>query len=270
MTVLTWDKVGERFYQTGIDRGVLYLQNGTGVAWNGLVDIEESPNLDYKSFFLDGVKYLESLTPSDFVGKLKAFTYPDEFDLVNGIGIVAPGLNLHDQPQKSFNLSYRTKIGNDVDGMEHGYKIHLLYNLISNPESYSFETLTDSGVKPIEFSWTLTGTPPKIKKFRPTVHISVDSTNTPPDILKLLEDKLYGTATSNPSLPSIQDVAEFFGYLDALLIVDHGDGTWSAIDESDAYITMLDETTFQINNVDATSLDSETYTVSSTNVGQGL
>jgi hypothetical protein len=109
-----------------------------------------------------------------------------------------------------------------------------------------------------------------MKKFKPTVHISIDSRKTPPDILEMLEAQLYGTDTSNPSLPSIQDVAEFFGYLGALIIVDHGDGTWSAVDESDEYITMIDDTTFQIDNADATYLDTVTYEISSTNVGEGI
>lgn len=270
MTVLAWDQTGERVYQTGIDHGVLYLQDGTVVPWNGLIDIEESTNPELKSFYLEGIKFLDTLIPGDFLGKLKAFTYPDEFDSVNGIGSVAPGMNIYDQPSKSFNLSYRTKIGNDLVGPEFGYKIHILYNILANPDAYSFETANDSGVQPIQFGWSLTGTPPKMKKFRPTVHISIDSRETPPDILQLLEAQLYGTATTNPSLPSIQDVAEFFGYLGALLIVDHGDGTWSAIDESDAYVSMINSTTFQIDNADVVYLDADTYQISSTNVGQGL
>jgi len=270
MAVLKWDEVGERIYQTGIDHGVLYLHDGTVAAWNGLTGVEESSNSELKSFYLDGVKFLENLSPGDYSGKLKAYTYPDEFDRVNGIGIVAPGMELNEQPPKSFNLSYRTMVGNDIEGTEYGYKIHLLYNILANPDSIGFSTSDDSKISPVEFSWSLTGTPPRIKKFRPTVHVAIDSNDTPPDILKMLESQLYGTATSDPSLPSIQDVAEFFGYLGALLIVDHGDGTWSAVDESDAYITMIDSTTFQIDNVDATYLDATTYTVSSTNVGQGL
>jgi hypothetical protein len=268
MTVLSWDQTGDRIYQTGIDHGVLYLHDGTVVAWNGLIDIEEDSNSELKSFYLDGIKYLENLSPSDFIGKLKAFTYPDEFDVVNGIADVAPGLSYYEQPPQSFNLSYRTRIGNDIEGTEFGYKIHILYNIIANPDAFSFETNQDSGVQPIEFGWSLTGTPPKITKRRPTVHVSIDSIKTPPIILQLLEAQLYGTATSDASLPSIQDIAEFFGYLDALLIVDHGDGTWSAIDESDQYITMIDSTTFQIDNADATYLDPDTYQVSSTNVGE--
>lgn len=270
MATLEWDRIGERVYQTGIDHGVLYLHDGRVAVWNGLTSVDEDFSSELKSFYLDGVKFLDNLIPGDFSGKLTAFTYPDEFDSVNGIGTVAPGMSVYDQPSKSFNLSYRTKIGNDVEGTEHAYQIHILYNIIANPDSYTFETMQDSDIQPVEFTWSLIGTPPRVTKFRPTVHISIDSRKTPPDILKMLEAQLYGTSTTNPSLPSIQDVAEFFGYLEALIIVDHGDGTWSAIDESDQYITMLDSTTFQIDNADATYLDADTYQISSTNVGGGI
>lgn len=268
MTALVWDQLGERFYQTGVDRGVLYLHDGTVAVWNGLIDVEENSDSELKPFYLDGVKYLQTLITGDFSGKLKAFTYPDEFDSVNGISnaVPIPGLVYHDQPSKSFNLSYRTMIGNDIEGMEYGYKIHILYNVIANPDSNSFATLEDSGVKPNEFSWSLSGTPVKIANARPTVHISIDSTKTPPEILEILEDMLYGTSTTTPNLPSIQDIAEFFGYLGALLIIDHGNGMWSAIDEADTYITMIDDTTFQIDDVDATYSDADTYQVSSTNI----
>lgn len=265
MAVLVWDKTGERVYQTGVDRGVLYLQDGTAIPWNGLISVEESSNPELKSFYLDGVKYLENLTPGDFLGKLKAYTYPEEFDLVNGIAIPAPGLSYHEQPPKSFNLSYRTRIGNDVDGTDFGYKIHILYNLLAVSDASSFDTIAGSDAKAVEFGWSLTGTPPKIDKFRPTVHISMDSTKTPPAVWKMLEDLLYGTNAIDATLPPIHDIAQIFGYLGALIIVDHGDGTWSAIDESDAYITMIDPTNFQIDNADATYLDADTYQISSTN-----
>lgn len=267
MAVLKWDEVGERIYQTGIDKGVLYLQDGKVAVWNGLIGIEESPNSELKSFFLDGIKYLENLTPSDFVGKLKAFTYPDEFDAVNGIAVVAPGLSYHEQPPKSFNMSYRTRVGNDVEGEEHGYKIHILYNVLATPDTKGFSTSQDSGVQPVEFGWTLTGTPHKIDRIRPTVHITIDSRTTPPEILEIVEKKLYGSETHPPSLPIITEVGEYFGYRGALLIIDFGDGTWMAIDESDTYINMINSTTFQIDGADATYLDPDTYNVSSTNVG---
>ena len=267
MTALVWDEVGKRIFQTGVDRGVLYLHDGTVVPWNGLINVEEGSNSELKSFYLDGVKFLENLTPGDFLGKLKAYTYPDEFDTVNGIIYAAPGLSYYEQPSKSFNLSYRTVIGNDLAGSDFAYKIHVLYNVIANPESHGFETANDSGVSPIEFTWSLTGTPPQIDKFRPTVHVSMDSRTTPPEILDLIEDTLWGTDTTAPSLPDITDLAEIFGYLGALIIIDHGNGTWSAIDESDTYLTQIDGTTWQIDDADVIFLDADSYTISSTNVG---
>ena len=267
MAKLVWDQVGERIYQTGVDHGVLYLQDGTVAVWNGLVNIEESTVTELKPFFLDGVKYLENLAPGDFLGKLLAFTYPDEFDSVNGIAHVAPGLHYYEQPPKEFNLSYRTKVGNDIEGEEYGYKIHILYNLLATPDTHAFVTLQDT-TQPVEFGWSLTGTPLKINKHRPTVHISIDSRTTPPEILSLVEGKLYGTATNAPSLPPITEIGEYFGYRGALLIINWGDGSWSAIDESDTYITMIDDTHFQIDGADATYLDPDTYEVSSTNIGE--
>lgn len=273
MATLVWDEVGERLYQSGVDHGVLYLQDGRAVVWNGITNVEESTATELKSFVLDGVKYLEYLLPGDFSGKLSAYTYPEEFDEVNGIVMVgtSPGFAFHDQPSKSFNLSYRTRIGNDLEGPDYGYKIHILYNVIANPDGNTFKTFDDSAVEPVEFGWALSGTPPKLVGvgFRPTVHISIDSTETPEDILRILEDILYGTNTTDPSLPSITDIAEIFGYRGALLIIDHGNGVWSAVDESDTYITMLDGTTFQIADADVTILDPDTYTISSTNVGAG-
>jgi hypothetical protein len=264
MTTLAWDKSGERFYQTGVDRGVLYLHDGTAVVWNGLSSVEDTGVSALTAYYLDGVKYLDTLIPGDFTGKLKAFTYPDEFDSVNGTVTVTPGLIYYDQPSKSFNLSYRTLVGNDIEGLEYGYKIHLLYNLIANPDTYAFNSLSAGASSPIEFSWILTGTPPFIDNFRPTVHISIDSKDTPSDLLKSLEDILYGTDTTSPSIPSIDEIAAIFGYLGSLIIVDHGDGTWSAIDQSNTYITMLDATTFQIDNANATYLDATTYQISDT------
>jgi hypothetical protein len=266
VTILTWDDVGERIFQSGVDRGVLYLQDGTVVAWNGLTSVEESSSGELKSFYIDGVKYLENLTSRDYVGHLKAFTYPDEFDSVNGIATVVEGFEAYEQPSKSFNLSYRTRIGNDFDGTDYGYKIHILYNVLAQPDSYAYATSDDSGAKPIEFGWTLTGTPPKIDRFRPTVHVAIDSTKTPPDVLQILENQMYGTDTSPPKLPTFQEIEEYFGYLGALIIIDHGDGTWTAIDESNGYITMLDSTTFFIDHADVTYLDPDTYQISSTNV----
>lgn len=268
MTALRWDRVYERTYQTGVDRGVLYPHDGPPVPWNGIAGVEESSNSELKSYYLDGVKFLENLSPGEFQGKLKAFTYPDEFDVINGLAVITPGLIVTEQPPQSFSLSYRTLVGSYLDGTDYAYKIHILYNLLADPEAIVYQTLSDSP-QVTEFLWNLTGTPPKIMKFRPTVHIIVDSLTTPLEVMALIEARLYGTETSVPSLPTITEVAELFGYLGALLIIDNGDGSWTALDESDTYITMLDETTFQIDGADAT-LVGDTYTISSTNVGGGI
>lgn len=263
MTALTWDNPGEKTYQTGIDRGVLYLTDGTAVAWNGLTSVDEDSNSELKSYYLDGVKYLDTISPGDFSGKLKAFTYPEEFDQVNGIANVLPGLSYHSQPVKSFNLSYRTRIGNDLEGTDYGYRIHLLYNLVAIPDTTSFSSLKDQS-EAISFGWSLTGTPSNLAGYRPTIHISIDSTETDPDILEALENVLYGTDMAPPHLPTIPEVAGIFGSGSSLLITDNGDGTWTATDLSDHYITMTDPTTFQIDNADAVFLDATTYTVSTT------
>lgn len=268
MVALTWDNISEKKFYTGVDRGVLYPQNGSGVPWNGLIGVEESSNSELKTYYLDGVKYLENLSPGDFEGSLKAFTYPDEFEEICGLAILAPGLILYEQTPKSFGLSYRTRVGNILNGTDYGYKIHLLYNLLATPDTLSYQS-EGSSVTPVEFSWGLTGTPPNILKYRPSVHIVIDSLTTPLDVIKLIEDRLYGTDTQNPSLPSIQELAELYGYLGALIITDNGDGSWTALDVSDTYITMIDETTFQIDNADAI-LVGNTYTISSTNVDSGI
>lgn len=268
MARIQWDRIDERIYQSGIDHGVLYPQDGPAVPWNGLVGMEESDNSELKIYYLDGVKFLENLSPGEFQGKLKAITYPEEFDQIMGLAVVSPGLIITEQKPKSFNLSYRTLVSNPIEGADFGYKIHILYNLLAQPDARSYATLStdDQG---IEFVWTLTGTPPKINKFRPTVHVVIDSRTTPTDVMKLLENRLYGSDTSSANFPSITEVGEYFGYLGALIIIDNGDGTWTALDESDAYITMLDDTTFQIEHTNAVIVN-DSYDISSTNVGGGF
>jgi len=265
MATLVWDQAEERIFHSGVDHGVLYIHGGKSVPWNGIVGVEESTSSEIKASYLDGVKYLEVLVPGDFAGKLKAFTYPEEFDSVSGIAELASGFQIHDQPSKSFDLSYRTLVGNALEGTSLGYIIHLFYNINANPDPVQHNTLNDSPGSS-EFSWSLSGTPPTIRTVRPTVHISIDSRTTDPDILALIEQTLYGSQFSEATLPSIQEIAEYFGYLGALIIIDHGDGTWSAIDESEAYIIMQNSTTFTIENADAEFINDDTFTISSTNV----
>lgn len=203
MTQIAWDEVGERRFETGVDHGVLYPLDGLAVPWNGLVAVNETRGGEIKTFYQDGIPYLVHQVPGSYAAKLQAFTYPDELDALTGGGTqMAAGVMLHDQRGAlPFGLSYRTLLGNDSDGVDHGYKIHLLYNVIAVPSDFSYGTMDQSlSVSPME--WELRGIPPTDWSLaRPTAHISVDSTKVDPDLLATLETMLYG-GDDDPVLPS--------------------------------------------------------------------
>jgi hypothetical protein len=261
MTRITWGEVGERKFQTGVDRGVLYAPGVTGVPWNGLTSIEEDSNREVSAFYLDGVKHLEYQSAGDFVGSLSAYTYPDEFDVINGIREYSgeQGMFIHEQPPQRFSLCYRTKIGNDVDGIDLGYKLHILYRLSAVPSTNSFQSMDDK-IAPVEFSWDLTGLPVRVPGSRPTCHLSFNSTRLDPAKLDILEDILYGTESSLPRLPTPEDIITIIAADYVILILDNGDGTWSAYGPDDR-ITMLDFETFQITDANAVYLDADTYEI---------
>ena len=205
MTALVWDKVGERRYETGIDRGVLYLPDGNAVPWNGLTSVVETRTREVKSYYLDGIKYLDHSVPGSYVAKLQAYTYPVELDSLLGNADFAPGVVLYDQNSSWFHLSYRTRIANDILGTDFGYKIHVVYNVVASPSDADFETLSDSVAgKPLE--WNLTGTPDPLLGIRPTNHISLDSTTMDSDTLETLETSLYGSSSADPYLPKLVDL----------------------------------------------------------------
>lgn len=198
MTALVWDQVGERRYETGIDRGVLYLPGAVTVPWNGLTSVTENLARDLKPYYLDGMRYMASLTPGAYSGKLEAYTYPEELDRV--IGITPYGdVFLHDQSYKMFNLCYRTRVGNDIDGIDHGYKLHIIWNVIADPEDRVYATLSDS-LDPSPFSWNLFAVSQSMFGARPISHVSVDSRSAK---ITEIENMLYGTDVSAPSLPPI-------------------------------------------------------------------
>lgn len=266
MPVLEWDKSGEKLFQTGVDRGVLYRKDGTSVVWNGITGVDEDSSSERTSYYMDGVKFLEHVTPGEFAGNLKAYTYPDEFDELIGVDSPIDGLSYHEQQPKLFDLSYRTILGNDVLSTDFGYKIHLFYNLLAKPSSKSFATLNDQ-TEPVEFSWELSGVPPSITGHRPTVHISIDSLKTSPAVLAAIERILYGTSTTEPRLPSITEVDGIFRGVDSLIITSHGDGLWTATETLDgSFIEMLDASTFQISDADAIFVEPYTYQISDTYV----
>jgi hypothetical protein len=204
MTALEWDKVGERFFETGLDRGVLFTTGGEAVPWNGLTQVTENTTSEVKEFYLDGVKYLDHHVPGSYSAKMEAFTYPDVLDELTGVAQYAPGVYLHDQNAKVFHLSYRTGVGNDLD-QELGYKVHIIYNVMALPSSSGLSTLSDK-VEPAKFTWDLSGTPPQMFGARPTAHISLHSLGIGPELLETLEGLLYGTSLADPALPSMVDL----------------------------------------------------------------
>lgn len=204
MTALEWDKVGERFFETGVDRGVLYTTNGAAAAWNGLTNVQENTTGEVKSYFMDGIKYLDHHVPGSYSAKLEAFTYPDILDELTGVAAYVPGVYLHDQAARIFHLSYRTGVGNDVD-QSLGHKIHIVYNVMALPSSSGLSTIGEN-VDPAKMSWDLTGTPPQMFGVRPTAHISLHTLTIDPDLLADLEGMLYGTAGIDPTLPGMVDL----------------------------------------------------------------
>ena len=196
MARLEWDKTGERLYETGTDRGVLYVaSNGTyptGVAWNGLTGVDENPSgAEANAQYADNIKYLELRSAEDFGATVTAYTYPDEFEQCDGSAEPTEGMYIGQQARKMFGMSYRTKIGNDVDGDEHGYFIHLIYGATASPSQRSYKTVNDSP-EPIEFSWEVTTTPVNITGYKPVAHIRINSTKADPEKLAVLESVLYG------------------------------------------------------------------------------
>jgi len=205
MTALEWDKVGERRFETGVDRGVLFAPDGSAVVWNGLTEVTESRGREVKSFYLDGIKFLDHVVLGSFSGKIKAYTYPEELEELMGNLEFAPGVVAHDQRASMFNLTYRTLVGNDLEGTELGYKIHILYNLIASASDVAFTSIGAS-VSPQVFEWTISGTPPTMFGIRPTAHISIDSRRVSPETLASIEAFLYGTVDDDPALPDVVEL----------------------------------------------------------------
>lgn len=262
MTQITWAKVGERHYEAGVDRGVLYLSDGSGVPWNGLTSVAEEFGETSTPFYLDGVKYLDVPSIEDYTATISAITYPDEFMEYDGVASLGGGLYATDQQSKRFGLSYRTLVGNDVDGLDHGYKIHLVYNLTAEVDTRSYATLTNS-TEPMDFAWKVTAVPEPLSEYRPTAHVILDTTRLNHFLVSVLEGILYGDAENNPRLPSLTELRDFVMGWDLFTVTDNGDGTYS-ITGPDELITMNDATTFTITEISATYLDADTYTVTTT------
>jgi len=215
MSKLVWDKTGERYYETGVNQGVLYPQgeDGTysdGVAWNGLISVTESPSgAEPTPIYADNIKYLNLLSAEEFGATIEAYTYPDEFAQCDGSAEIATGVMIGQQNRKVFGLSYKTALGNDVDGTDYGYKLHLIYGALAAPSEKGYSTINDSP-EAITFSWEVTTTPVSVTGFKPTASITIDSTKVDSTKLEALEDILYGTANADPYLPLPDEIAALF------------------------------------------------------------
>lgn len=263
MASLVWDKVGDRFYETGLDRGVLYLSNGSAVPWNGLIEVVEKLDKESSPIYYDGLKISDHVSLGDFSATMKAITYPDEFLELEGYGFLRQGMFVGNQSPQTFSLSYRTRVGNDVEGDSLGYKIHILYNLTAIPNDKTYGTISDSQ-NIIEFEWDIVSVPVDVPGFRPTAHIIINSIDLESQLLTFIEEMLYGTETNDPNLISISDLISYMYTWARMEIVDNGDGTWTAITQSDGdiYYDVLDNQLFTINNANATYSDSDTYSIS--------
>lgn len=264
MAALVWDQVGDRLYETGISKGVLYKEDRFGVPWNGLISVDESESNEVDPVYFDGVKFNDIVTLGDFGAVLRAFTFPDEFLPYEGVAEDRMGFYLHSQPKRRFHLSYQTRIGDDISGTNAGYKIHIFYNLTAIPSEQSYQTMSDS-TEPVEFEWAISSIPEDIDGYRPTSYVVLDSRHTEPHLLADVESILYGDAEDEARLPPLKSLATFIKRWSRFIVTDHNDGTWTAEGrDQDNYITMLDETTFEITVDTAVYLDPETYELSST------
>lgn len=203
---LTWDDAGKRLYETGVKQGVLYLQNDKGeypkgVAWNGLTAVTESPEgAEPTPLYADDIKYLNLLSTEEFKATVEAYTYPDEFAECDGSGSLVEGVTIGQQDRKTFGLSYRTSLGNDVKGNEYGYKLHIVYGCLAAPSEKAYATVNDSP-EAITFSWEVSTTPVNVTGFKPTASLVLDSVKLGVDKMKAIEDVLYGSSKAEAHLP---------------------------------------------------------------------
>lgn len=209
---IVWDKSGERFYETGTDRGVLYPMAGStygaGVAWNGLTAVTESPSgAETTAIYADNIKYLSMLSAEEFGGTIEAYTYPEEFEGCDGFAssTESPGVTIGQQSRKMFGFCYRTLVGNDTEGQEHGYKLHLIYGAQASPSERGYSTVNDSP-EAVTLSWEFTTTPVNVTGFKPTACVIIDSRKADETKLKALEDILYGkdAGTEPSSEPAVE------------------------------------------------------------------
>lgn len=216
MAKLVWDKTGERLYETGVKNGVLYVYDtkqkkyGSGVAWNGLTAVTESPSgAEATPLYADDIKYLNLLSAEEFGATIEAYTYPDEFAECDGSASLSEGVYIGQQNRKAFGMAYKTTLGNDTDGNDYAYKLHIIYGALAAPSEKAYATINDSP-EAITFSWEVTTTPVEVTDHKPTASITIDSTKADKTKLEALEKKLFGDTDTEPELPLPDEIAAMF------------------------------------------------------------
>lgn len=263
MPQIVWDRVGERLYETGLDRGVLYLPGGVAVPWNGLTSVIEAFDKETQPVYFDGMKIQDATVLGDFQATLKAVTYPDDFMEIEGYRSNRRGLFYGNQPPKTFGLAYRTLIGDDASGQEAGYKIHLLYNITAIPADKTYASLGDDPSL-VEFEWTLAAVPQDVPGFRPTAHIILDSRDFDPWLMEELEAMFYGTELSDAALIPMPELVTYINEWFRVKIIDNGDGTWTAVTARDGFINFGLNDYFEIIGVNAIYLNDYTFQLTDT------
>lgn len=267
MPELIWDDKGDRVFETGLDRGVLYLSDGTGVPWNGLISIVEKAKNSSRVVYYDGVKINDLISVGDYEAQLTAYTYPDEFLEFEGSLLSPAGVFFNDQPPKAFDLSYRTIIGDDVDGMAAGHKIHILYNVTAIPSDVDRST-NSTNVEPTEFEWNITAIPVDVDGYRPTAHVTIDSRRVDPVLLAELEGRLYGSSSHAAGIIPMDELVTYVNEYYRYQIFDNGDGTWTLYVPNSDDITLVvggpDDGKFTIADANAVYISPETFVISDT------
>jgi len=262
MTRLDWNPIGSKIFETGVDRGVLYVPGQNGVVWNGLVSVIETPSGgETRSFYYDGKKFLTVASSEEMAGTINAYYSPPEFDICDGSLEPKDGVYAWQQRRSSFGLSFRTKTGNDINGLDSSYKIHIIYNILASPSERPYKT-NSSEPEPLVLSWEYTTKPVPFPGCMPTAHITIDSAKASASIVSEIEDILYGSYTTNARLPLPYEILSLFGAYD-IQVVDNGNGIFT-ISGDPVAVTFLSDGTYRITSESVVQITDGEFNISST------
>ena len=260
MARIGWETTGSKYFESGVDRGVLYVDALEGIPWVGLIGVDEAPGgAEARPYYIDGVKYLNLPTLDEFEATIRAYTYPVEFGRCDGTARIRSGLFFGQQNRKSFGFSYRTMVGNDVEGVTHGYKIHLVYDALATPSSRNAATASNQ-VEAMELSWSITTKPRAVDGAAPTAHVVIDSRFTHPVTMGAIEDILYGSESTVARLPTPQELVAIFDVPVAWDVFDNEDGTYT-VSGPDENVYDIGSGMVMIDHPSVSIVDEDSFTI---------